>query len=171
LHADIHIAYFVEKQRSAVGFFDEARAVVDRAGEGSFGVPEEFAFEQFALQARAVDAYELALPAVAAVVDLARDYAFAGSAISEEQHGAVLERGLIDELLYLFGSRAGSEVWLLAKTFVNIHIKILLMKSFLSFCYYYYSTNLNIIVFKIAQCCRDAINRVPTSAIFKLVLQ
>jgi len=50
LHGEWHVAEFVEEERAAVGVFEDALSFAIGAGEGAFGVAEEFAFEEaFAL--------------------------------------------------------------------------------------------------------------------------
>ena len=84
-----HIADLVEKQRAAFGLIHAAQLVFDRAGEGAFLVPEQFAFQQLGRQRRTVDRNELFLRTRTAMMDQACRHAFAGTALAEEQHGGI----------------------------------------------------------------------------------
>jgi hypothetical protein len=70
LHVERHLAELVQKERAAVGGLDLAdHAAAPRAGEGSFGVPEQLGCEQFAGQTAAVDHDEWGRLRTAAVMD------------------------------------------------------------------------------------------------------
>src|SRR6185295_7119753 len=62
------LADFVEEQRSAVGFLEDAAAIGDGAGERSAGVAEELRLDEILRQRRAVERAERPAPARAAAV-------------------------------------------------------------------------------------------------------
>src|SRR5258708_33650602 len=64
----------VEKHSAAVGCFEAAGLVLDRAGERAADVSEEFAFEQLLGERGAVDYYEWFIMAAAPAMDLPRDH-------------------------------------------------------------------------------------------------
>ena len=58
LNIDVEVADLVEKQRAAVGRFDEAMLARGRAGEGALFVTEELGGDQIGRQRRAIDGNE-----------------------------------------------------------------------------------------------------------------
>jgi len=77
-----NFADLVKEQRAAVGQLKPADAVAQRAGEGAFGVTEEFALEQIGRDRRAIDADQRAVAALAVVVDGARHQFLAGAGLA-----------------------------------------------------------------------------------------
>ena len=90
LSCGAHVADLVEEDRAAVDLLELADVTLIRAGEGSFFVTEEFAFEQRFGQRRTVDGKKRFLAALAVVIDGSRDQFFAGAAFAEDQHRGVL---------------------------------------------------------------------------------
>ena len=80
---------FVEEDCPAVGRFEAAGSVGDRAGERAADVAEEFAFEQAFAERPAVDADEGSAAATAEPMDGAGDQFFADAGLAEDQHRGV----------------------------------------------------------------------------------
>ena len=78
---------FVEEDGATVSGFEAAGAIFDGAGEGAFGVSEEFAFEEAFGEGAAVDADEGSGGAGAEFVEGAGDEFFAGAGFACEQDG------------------------------------------------------------------------------------
>ena len=102
------LADLIEEERAAVGGFEAAGAVFDRAGEGAFDVAEELALVKLAGDGGAVDADERALGAAAETVDFAGDEFLAGAGFAEDEHGGVGGRDQLDLAEQLLDGRA---VW------------------------------------------------------------
>ena len=96
LQLERDLADLVEKQRAAVGQFEPADAVAQRAGEGALDVAEELALEQFARDRRAVDPDQRPVAAAARLVDGARDQFLAGAGFAGDQHAGVGRRHQFD---------------------------------------------------------------------------
>ncbi len=79
---------FVEEDGAAVSGFEATGAIFDSAGEGAFGVSEEFAFEEAFGEGAAVDADEGAGGAGAEFVECASDEFFAGASFAREEYGS-----------------------------------------------------------------------------------
>ena len=95
-------ADFIEEEGAAFGGFEAADAVADGAGEGAFGVAEEFAFVQFGGDGGAIDADERFLRPATAAMDFVGDQFLAGAGFAEDQDGGVGggdEVDLTDDLL------------------------------------------------------------------------
>ncbi len=85
LHPQAHLADFIQKQYSAVGKQQLARAIAIRAREATFNVPEQLRFEQFLGDARAVHGQELAAGPIGRAVDLASDDVLADPALARDE--------------------------------------------------------------------------------------
>ena len=89
LQFDGHLPDLVEEQRAFVGLLEKALLVLGGARETAGPVAEQFAFEQFARESRAVDRHESPLHPAAGVVDGLREDLLAGSRLAGEQHRSV----------------------------------------------------------------------------------
>ena len=89
-------ADLVQKQRAAIGEFEAAEPVAQRAGECASGMSEKFALEQFARYRRAIDPDQRAMAALAGLVDGARDQFLAGAGFAGDQHAGVGRRHQLD---------------------------------------------------------------------------
>ena len=104
-----NLADLVEKQSAAVGEFKAPDTIAQRAGEGTLGVAEEFAFEQIGRDRRAVDADQRAIATPAVVVNGARHQFLAGAALASDEHGGVGRRHEIDLAQRLLDSGAAAD--------------------------------------------------------------
>ena len=82
-------ADFIEEEGAVAGGFDSAFALEVGAGEGSFFVAEEFAFEEGFGDGTAIDGDEGPVFAVAALVDGAGGHFLAGAAFAEDEDGGI----------------------------------------------------------------------------------
>ena len=98
LHGQRGFADLVEKNRAAVGVFEQARAGVGGAGEGAAHVAEELAFEQGVDQRRAVADRELLRADRADLVNGAGDEFLAGAGGADDQHVGVVAGDLAREI-------------------------------------------------------------------------
>src|SRR5271157_4944748 len=69
LNFEVDVADLIEKQGAVVGLLEPADAISIGAGEGSFDVAEELAFQQVLRECSAVDLDERAIGAWAGCVD------------------------------------------------------------------------------------------------------
>ena len=90
-----HVPDLVEEQRAALGGFHLAQCLLDRAGESTFLVAEELAFQQLLRDSGAVDRNEAPGLAIAARMDRARDQFLAGPALAQDQHADAGRRHLL----------------------------------------------------------------------------
>ena len=108
LHAQGHLADFVEEHRAPVGELELAELVAVGAGEAALDVTEQLGLEQRFGQAGAVDGDERPLGAGAAVVDSLRHQFLAGAAFSGDQHLGVGPRHALDLGLQIHHASAGA---------------------------------------------------------------
>ena len=90
LHGKRQFANFVEEERAAVGEFEAARFVLERAGEGPARMASKPALEQVLGNRAAVHLYERAFLARAAFVDSAGDEFLARAAFALDEHHGLL---------------------------------------------------------------------------------
>ena len=95
LEKNRHISDLIQKQRSALGCFEQSGFITDCSRKSAFGVPEELAFEQRLRDRAAIDRDKRILTSTALIVDGPRDKFFAGTAGAGNQHIAV---GIADAL-------------------------------------------------------------------------
>ena len=81
----VRVPDFVEEQRASAGLLEAPPAHGDRAGEGAFFVPEEFAFKHAGVQGHAVYGNERFLAARRGKVDGARDEFLAGAGFAGDE--------------------------------------------------------------------------------------
>ena len=105
LHAQAHLADFVEEQRAAVRQTELADLVAIRAGEAALDVAEQLRFEQRFGDARAVDGHELGRAAARMIVNVPGDDILAGAAFAGHQHFRVAGRGALGERRAIRASR------------------------------------------------------------------
>lgn len=84
-----HFADLVEKQRAFVGFLKKSFFVFGGSRETARTVTEEFAFEQFPREGRAVDRHESAFSPWPGVVNSLREDFLAGPGFAGEQHRSI----------------------------------------------------------------------------------
>ena len=89
LQAHVEFGNFIEKQRAAMRHFDAARLGAVGAGEGSFFVAEQFAFEKRAGNRGTIHLHPWTGLPWRSAVNHARNDVFAGAALSVDQHGDV----------------------------------------------------------------------------------
>ena len=93
LHAQAHLADFVEKQRAAMRELELAALVAVGAGEAAFDVSEELRLEERFGDAGAVHRHERRQPAAGVAVDISRDHVLAHTALARDQDlGRTLRR-------------------------------------------------------------------------------
>ena len=95
LHAQAHLADFVQEQRAAVRELELAGLVAVGAGEAALDVPEELGLEERFRQAGAIDCHERRLLARESAVDVARHEVLADAALACDEHlGGALSRAV-----------------------------------------------------------------------------
>ena len=94
-------ADFIEENCAAVGQLEAAFAFVGGAGEGSFFVPEEFAFHEVLRQCGAVELDERSVLARGIAVHRVGHQLFAGAVFALDEHGGVGLGDAPDELAEL----------------------------------------------------------------------
>ena len=95
LHAQAHLAHFVEEHRSAVGHFEQSPAIAMRVGEAAAEMPEELGLEQRFGHAAAVDGDQRPAAPRAALVNQARQQFLADAALAGDQHLAIAGSDLL----------------------------------------------------------------------------
>ncbi len=108
LHAERHLADFVEEDAAAVGHFELALLVAIGAREASLDVPEQLGLEERFRQAGAVDRHHRAICARAALMDGVRHELLADAAFPGDEDLGVRPRDPVDFLRQLddHGARA-----------------------------------------------------------------
>ena len=109
LHAQAHLAHFVEEQRAAVGHLQLAELVAIGAGEAALHVAEQLRFQQRFGEAGAIDGHERAVGAQRVRVDLARDEILADAAFTGDQDLGVADRGALREPQHFGELRTASD--------------------------------------------------------------
>ncbi len=109
LHAQRHLADFVEEDGAAVGHLELARLVAIGAGEAALDVAEQLRLEQRFGQAGAVDGDDGARGARAALVDGVGDELLADAALAGDKHLGVGTRDALDLLRELGNRRAAAD--------------------------------------------------------------
>ena len=84
LHRFGQLADFVEKDRAAVGDFEQADAMLVGAGERAFAMAEQLAFDQRLGQRAAIDRHKRHLGPRALLVNGAGDQLLAGAGLAQE---------------------------------------------------------------------------------------
>ncbi len=87
LRAGGQLADFIEKDRAAIGLFEQPRALADSAGEGPARVAEELGLEQIVGERGAVDRAEPAVAPRPEAVHAAGDELLAAAALPFDEHG------------------------------------------------------------------------------------
>ncbi len=87
-----HLDQLIQEQRAAVGHFEQAGFVADRAGEGAFHVTEHFRFEQRLGKRGAVHRDERPAGAAAVLMDELGDHLLAAAALAGDEHRGVGSR-------------------------------------------------------------------------------
>ena len=105
LHGWVHVAYFVEEDRAAVGDFEPPLARCQSTGEGALLVAEQFALEQLGGYGTAVDRHEWACSARRSLVDGARNDFLAGAGFAQNQYVAVEFGDLANQAIDLADGR------------------------------------------------------------------
>ena len=106
LHGRRHLADLVEEERAAVGHFELALLLRERAGEGAALVAEQLRLQQRLRQRRAVDGDEGSLAARAVLVQGARGQLLARARLAAHEHRGVGRRDARDELVDALDGRA-----------------------------------------------------------------
>ncbi len=99
-----HVAYFVQKQRAAVGIFELADAVGRGVGERPANVAEQFAFQNVLAERCAVERYERLVLARTVLMDRLGDEFLAGAGRALNQHAGVGRRDPlepVDDVVHL----------------------------------------------------------------------
>ena len=84
-----HGADFIEENGAAIGFLEKPLLVIDRAGEGTFAMAEQFGFEEGFRKRAAIHGDERGELAAAVVMERAGNEFLAGAAFAEDEDGAV----------------------------------------------------------------------------------
>src|SRR5580700_12305688 len=82
-------ADLVQEETAFVCEFQAPDLLANRAGKRAFLVSKQFAFEQSGGNRGAIQSDEISVPALAGVVDGARDESLAGSGLSQDQNGGI----------------------------------------------------------------------------------
>src|SRR3954466_14966776 len=98
LHRQRYIVDVVEEQRAALGHFEAAWLVFNRAGERAALVAEELGLDQIFREQRAAHGDEGLVPAAARVMQQVGDYFLAGAALAGDDHAAVALADDLDEI-------------------------------------------------------------------------
>ena len=109
LHAQGHLADFVEEHRPLVRHLELARLVPIGAGEAALHVPKQLRFEKRLGQARAVHRDERTRRSSAAHMKTMRDHLFAGAALAGDQHLCIGARNARNFLFDIEKRRAPSD--------------------------------------------------------------
>ena len=109
LHRRRHIADFVEKKRTVLGFAKCAGAIGGGAGEGTSDVSKKFALQQVRRYRRAVDCDKGFRVAPTVLVQGASDKFLAGSGLAQDQDGRVAVGREADGLLHAAHRFAGAD--------------------------------------------------------------
>src|SRR5262249_39164184 len=96
LHAQAHLAKFVEEQRAAVGLLNEAALVSKGARKAALAVAEKFGFEERLRNSTAIEGHESMTTPGVLLVNQSRDDFLADSGFSENQHLCIRARGIAD---------------------------------------------------------------------------
>src|SRR5215469_17983317 len=83
------IAYFIQKERSAVGGFKSPHPPLQCAGEGSLLVPEKLGSNQRFWNRRTVDADEWSVRAFRLPIQRPGNQLFTGSSFPQNEHGGI----------------------------------------------------------------------------------
>src|SRR6185312_758868 len=88
LHLDVggHLGDFVEEDRSAVGHLERARLLVDRAGERTLFMAEQFVLENVLGECGTVERKERPLGPVALGMHRASDQLLSSTGFAEDQY-------------------------------------------------------------------------------------
>ena len=106
LHGHIHVADFIQKQRTLISRHELARIIAHRAGEAPFHMAEQLAFDECVGNGGAVHRHERMRGAFAVQVNGASHQLLTGAAFSGDQHFTVHARRPVDERINLLHSRA-----------------------------------------------------------------
>src|SRR5688572_15957692 len=87
LGARRQVSHLVEKQRTAIGLFNQSRAIVNGPAERSARVPKELRLEEVIGEGGAVDVAETPAPAWAQLMDCPRDELLANTALAFDEDG------------------------------------------------------------------------------------
>src|SRR2546425_9537288 len=87
LYLRAQLGDLVKKDRAAIGSFEPANALLQRAGESAFLVPEQFAGDQLSRQCRAIHLDQGPSRTIRAAMNGVRDQFFAGSSFTSNQDG------------------------------------------------------------------------------------
>ena len=117
LHAQAHLADFVEKQRAAMRELELAALVAVGAGEAALDVAEELRLEERFGDAGAVHRHERRQPAAGVAMDVARDHVLAHAALAGDQDlGRALRRPRGHGEQFRHGRAGDDEAWLLQRS-------------------------------------------------------
>ena len=103
------LADLVEEECAVVGELEESGVGLVGAGEGAFGVAEDFGFEEWFGDRGAVDGDEAGVVAVAGLVEGAGDELFAGAALADDQDGGGGACDACEAVFEVFDLGAGAE--------------------------------------------------------------
>ena len=95
LHAQAHLAHFVEEHRPAVGHFEQSPAIAMGVGEAAAEMPEQLGLEQRFGHPAAIDGDQRPAAPRAALVNQPREQFLADTALAGDQHLAVAGSDLL----------------------------------------------------------------------------
>ncbi len=98
LHGQRQLTHFIQEQGAAIGQFELAPALVQRAGKGAAHMPEQFAFDQGLGQGGAVEADQRFVGARRGGVDRLGHQLLADPGFAGDQHGQVAAADQLDFL-------------------------------------------------------------------------
>src|SRR5215217_8440025 len=84
-----------------MGQFDFAGGLLDGSSIGTLFIAEQFTFQQRFRDCRAINSHEALFPSGARLVERPRQYLLAGAALTQENHGRIGRRNLLDIAAYL----------------------------------------------------------------------
>src|SRR5580698_10136649 len=105
----MHLADFVQKQRSRVRQVELSQLLTIGSGKCSRLVAEQFALQQLIWNGGAVDFDEGLIFATRLRVNHSRYNFFSCATLASDQHGSRGIGHLLDDVLHFFHARAGSE--------------------------------------------------------------
>lgn len=122
LEVEREFTEFVEKKGTALGGDKGTRSALDGSGEGTFDVTEEFGFDEFAGDGRAVEDHEGLGSAGRVVVDGAGHEFFSGARLAGDQDGCVGRRDALKDAKDFFHFETLAVKFAIAVAFREIDI-------------------------------------------------
>src|SRR5208337_3297404 len=100
------LAYFIKKERAAIGLFNASSFGFSSSGEGPFFISEKFGLQQVVRKRCTIDFYERRASPAAEFMDYPGNERLSGAGFPQEQNGGLGWGYLHDQLLYCKHRRA-----------------------------------------------------------------